>query len=104
MLGEMGPRAKSALPALVSALQDDTLRDSVVDALVKIGEGAVKALDAALDNANPQVRLGAALALGRIGPNARPAIRSLNYVSRTDKVPAVRQAAEEALAKIQGKR
>jgi len=70
-LGEVGPEAKAAVPALAEALRD------------------------------PEwvVRRQAAVALGRLGPDARPAVPALQRLTH-DANSLVRKAAVEALQKV----
>jgi HEAT repeat protein len=73
-LGEIGPGAKDAVPALAERVRDDPdarVRAVAALALGKIGppaHTAAPALGIALKNENPRVRAAAALALGAIGP------------------------------------
>jgi HEAT repeat protein len=74
-LGRLGPEAKAAVPALISALND------------------------------PAARIDAALALGEIGPAARSAIPALTSIAdeKKPKDKALKKAAADALRKIQTK-
>jgi HEAT repeat protein len=85
-LGNQGPAAASAIPALIEALPDPDLiqlRDIVcltctylaADALAHIGPPAIPALKEALTK--EAARHQAALALARMGPRARAAAESL---------------------------
>ncbi len=76
-LGKIGPDAKPALAPLLAALQDFWLRGAAAEALSRIGPEAVPPLMSALASGSPQVRLGAADALGQIGEPARPALPAL---------------------------
>jgi HEAT repeat protein len=62
----------------------------------------VPALGDALGDSEWAVRRQAAIALGHIGPDARPAIPALQKVSR-DPDPLVRKAAQQALKQIRGR-
>jgi HEAT repeat protein len=72
-LGQLGPAAKDAVPALLEALSDETVASgSAVFALQQIGEGGdlvARALTVLLrdEQAFPTLRYQAAVALGRIG-------------------------------------
>jgi HEAT repeat protein len=66
-LGRLGPAARDAVPALISTLRDDGLRDAAADSLVLIGLPAVPALLDAVQNGTSSVRWQAAEALTRIG-------------------------------------
>jgi HEAT repeat protein len=70
-VGEMGPQAGTAVPALVKALGDD----------------------------RPEVRLQAAIALGEIGPDAKSAVGAITKLL-DDPLTPVRSAATFALGKI----
>ena len=75
-LGNMGPKAKSAVPALIDALKD------------------------------PNVRTEAAIALGNIGPDAKSAVSALQDAATAKgnkKDKAFKQAVNEAVKKIQAK-
>jgi HEAT repeat protein len=74
-LGEMGPKAKAAVPDLVATLKDPNwiVREQAAVALGKIGPGAVAALPAlqkAISDSDPDVRREALAAVRRIGPKA----------------------------------
>ena len=103
-LGELGPKATSAVTALKDALKDDDadVRQSAAQALAEIGpdaKGAVAALASALRDADPGVRAAAATALGEIGPDAAGAVGSLTDAVKDPKVE-VREAAITALAEM----
>jgi HEAT repeat protein len=86
-LGEMGPGAKKAVPALVELLKSagpgvsmgDSLKENVIETLGKIGPGAKAAVPALLEVAKSNASYGriagkAVLALGQIGPDAAEAV------------------------------
>lgn len=100
-LGQIGPRAETAVPNLILAFAGgDEMYEGTVEALVKIGKPAVPALVNALSDKQPIYRLGAAVTLGRIGPDAKAAVGPLSR-QRKDPVPEVRQAVDKALRTIQ---
>jgi HEAT repeat protein len=119
-LGELGAAAKTAVPALATALADNNLnvRYCAGNALKGLGpesKGAVPALVAALKTfpgGSPElegperyyadVRSVAAEALGAIGPGAREAIPALKEAA-TDKSADVRAAATDAMKRIEAK-
>jgi len=110
-LGELGPPAKEAVPALVKVLQDQVLHDflgvrrGAAESLGKIGpeaSAAVPALIEALKDEDWTVRSAAAEALGEIGPEGWDVASALND-ARNDDNEWVREAAGRALAKVQGK-
>ncbi len=103
-LGELGPDAISAAPALVKNLGsgDEPLRREAIDALGQIGAPAVQPLAAALDSGDAKTRQGAAAALGQVGQpavEAAPALAAL--LQKESDVPA-RAAALAALPAISG--
>ena len=87
-LGEFGPVAKEAVPALVERLHEDRFheRKSIAFALAHIGPEAKEAVPALIDvlrNDNGDTRAAAAYALERIGPAAAPAVPALCQLLRT---------------------
>ena len=102
-LARMGPSSKEAVPALIEALEDRdwVVRVASITALGEIGSDArdaVPALIEALDK--DDVCTSAAIALGRIGPAAAPAVERLLQLRNT-KHGFLRWCAEEALRSIQ---
>jgi HEAT repeat protein len=104
-LGQLGPAAVAAAPALAQALSDDNghVRREAAIALGRIGPAAEAVaavpLARALEDADPTIRTVAARALGRIrAKDATPALtRHLE-----DDDDAVRQAARASLEAIRG--
>lgn len=117
-LGEMGPKAAEAVPALVELLADDAVAEDLgekiwnslslggagvgVDyearrALVKIGQPSVRPLIAALKDTRPRLRWNAALTLGEI--RDPQAVAPLAEALR-DADPMVRTWAAKALGDI----
>ncbi|HEY6554076.1 MAG TPA: HEAT repeat domain-containing protein [Vicinamibacteria bacterium] len=99
ILGEIGPAARDAAPALAQALKDGdpAVRQNAAQALGYIGPGAkvaAPALITALSDKEAPVRRSAAFALGKVGSlEAEAALKT----ARKDKVEAVRNAAKVAL-------
>lgn len=78
ILGQVGADAETAIPSLLEALKDKTLRGVAADALGGIGpkaRAAVPNLVKLLKDDDTQVRYSAAVALARIGgPGTQPAV------------------------------
>jgi HEAT repeat protein len=106
-LGDLGPAARAAVPALVAALADTDgdARRGAIAALRLIQPGApppealVRAIALDLRDPDANFRLLAARALGRIGPPAVIALPDLE-ARRADPDPDVRRAVGEAYARI----
>jgi HEAT repeat protein len=106
LLGEMGPNAAPAVPALEKALNSDLPPEVKLQVIVAIGsvgaEAAVAApaLIEALSDQNPIVRYSAAYALGSIGPEAAASVEGLEKLAASDN--AFEQlVATWALARVQ---
>ena len=106
----LGPEAAEAIPDLTEALQDTDafVRQWAATALERIAHSlgpavsiAVPGLIDLLREGDYMVREWAAHALGSIGSSAEAAIPSLTE-ALLDDVPSVRDAASDALDKIQG--
>jgi HEAT repeat protein len=100
-----GPDATAALPILRKALKedDDQGRRLAATALANIGQFALEAagdLRDALGDPDREVRLSAALALGRMGPQASKALPALVKVLDPSQPEDVRKFAAEAIANI----
>jgi len=98
-LGEAGPAARDAVPALARAAfsgQKD-LKLIASDSLVKIGAPAGAWLAAALRAREPKIRFGAARVLSGMNPPSPEAAEQL-AAALEDSDPGVRAAAAEALA------
>lgn len=109
-LGDIGPAAKDAVPALIVALKkdaDEDVRRNVATALGEIGpmaKGAVPALIIALKkDVDEEVRRNTAIALGEIGPAAKDAVPALTQALK-DEDEDLRDAAQTALKKIQAEK
>ena len=106
VLGQIGPAAKDAVPALSEALKDKEgyVRRAAVSALGRIGpaaKDAVPALMVALKHKNRRVRSYAANALGQIGPAAKAAGPALKAMSENDTNFHARTTAANALKQIE---
>jgi len=106
-LGDIGPAARAAVPALVAALADSDgdARRGAIAALRLIQPGApasealVRAIALDLRDPDANLRLIAARALGRLGPPAAIALPDLD-ARRADPDPDVRRAVGEAYTRI----
>jgi len=103
-LGDLGPAAGKAAPALVKALaeQDATLRLNAAFALGKIRASpdlAVPALSELLHDRNEEVRMYAAIALKKFGAQAAPAVPGL-ITALNDRSWQVRERAALALGAL----
>ena len=97
-LGTLGPKAKSALPALIEAAKDtgnigsvlrvdlpSSVTEAAIGAALKIdpsskqslADSAVASLIVGIQGKNMAVRQAAAYALGMLGPSAKPALPAL---------------------------
>ena len=99
-LGDLGARARSAIPALIKALDhaDDELRWRAARALgaISVTHDAAPALTARLSDPHPLVRAHAAYALGKIGKSDEAIVAAL-AAAIGDEDAAVRRAAAGAL-------
>jgi HEAT repeat protein len=95
---EAQPPLETVVPCLDDASND--VRRLAVELLLRFGPQAVPALSDALDAMQPlSVRIAAASALARLGPNAEPAIEALCRNLQTDE-SVLRWHASFALSKI----
>lgn len=106
-LGDLGPGARLALPALVGALgdADGDVRRGAIAALRLVAPNAkppevfVRAIAVDLRDPDANLRLLAARTLGRIGAPAAVVAADLDAL-RADPDPDVRRAALEALGRV----
>ena len=102
-LRDLGPDAKSALPALIKLLNvgEAESQEEVIKAITSIGgtQNATKALIVSLDSRSANVRRLAAVALGSIGARATEAVEPL-LQHQQDEDPAVRLAISDAILSI----
>ena len=108
-LGRLGSNADVAIPALVSLLGDTSpittpdyyytnVRSDASTALVQIGPAAVPAVIAALHGSpNPEIRVGAALALVDFSPKAKAALPAFGK-ALNDANDEVRRFATQGMA------
>jgi hypothetical protein len=82
------------------SVEEWTMRQTIVDALTRIGQAAVPSLVTLLDEPKAQVRAEAVLALARIGPEAQDAVPRLIELVKQDPDERVRKNAVRALGQI----
>jgi HEAT repeat protein len=105
-LGSMGPAAAHAVPALVTFLKSEkkvTRRALPAAVILKIESTNEDALDVFMEllrHERPDIRAGAAEALGTLKPTAADLIPALEKLL-DDKDPNVRAAAAKALESLQ---
>jgi len=99
-LRDMGPQAGDAIPALIQTLRDKDVSMDAASALGEIGPQAIPALVEAVDDRDAQVRRGAILALGFIGPEAKEAAPLIIQALEGDAEWLVRSGAANALGWI----
>jgi HEAT repeat protein len=106
VVGQLGPAAKKAAPALARALKDDdvAIRLSAAESLWRVtGEtkDALAVLSAALTGAEKEeMRTKAAAVLGEMGPAAKDAVGALREAAGHGDM-TVRRAAGNALRKVE---
>jgi len=106
-LAELGPEAKSAVPAVIRVLDDKSAnleRAIAVRILGRIGAGdpsTVPALCRALTDRDLDVQIMAINTLAEMGTHAKDAIPALNTLKDDEESP-LGAAAAEALKKIRG--
>ena len=105
-LGEIGPEAKEAIPALMPLLRnlDFMIRRAVAEALAEIGPGTqeLPALIRALQDKDYWVRTFIAEALGTMGADAKEAVPALIQALGDAEWSSEREAATGALKTITG--
>ena len=106
-IASLDPPVKEAVPVLVELLDsgNESTRRSAISALGRMGPTALPAVPRLVDSLqsgrDPETRVGAAEALGRIGPKCAPAaVPALARAARDDKWPKVRSTALTALGEM----
>jgi HEAT repeat protein len=108
-IGGMKTKPRSAIPSLIRALSDPRLsvREAAFQSLTQIGEPAQKSFGAAnvphlvealTNSPSSAARKFSVRTLGKIGPNAKPAIPALLSAKKTS--PELNSDIQEALAAI----
>lgn len=103
VLEVLGPGQAEAVPALISLLDDESMRASTVDALGRIGAGskaAVPRLQELLKEGTKEDRIRLLATFGHIGESAKEAGPSLQPL-RSDGDPEIRAAAVVASASVE---
>jgi HEAT repeat protein len=82
-LAELGPAGESAAPAILRLLRINLVRDrafrtACAEALIAIGPPIIPTLIPLLNDEWDEMRMAAAVLLGRLGGNARSAVPALN--------------------------
>ena len=100
-LGRLGWLARDAMPALVSALDDQEakVRETAAHAIGGMGPEALATLVMMLGHGDKYVRRNAVWALGKLGPLARPALDDL-CKSLKDNDPRTASGAAQALGNM----
>lgn len=100
-LGDLGPLAAPAVPALMSVVWTGDVRRRAIAgvALMRVGEAAVPSLIQSLTHPAAEVRGKVVHLLGKIGPAAAEACPALQKL-QNDSDPTVRAAAAAALDAI----
>ena len=104
-LGEMGKKAKTAVPSLIEAAKNTSeglmVRAKAIWSLGEIGSGAaVESLIALLrTDANKHIRILSLNALGKIGKRSELIIPSLQKMIESEELPEVRNCIPKILSK-----
>jgi HEAT repeat protein len=103
-LGEHGPAAASAIPAIYEAVSrpKDSIGNVGVNALTKIGAASTRTLVGLLSDPRPSLRYSAADAMKKLGPrSATPEVLlALGRTRREDPIATVRLGAVIALGSL----
>ena len=99
-LGDIGPPAQPAVPALFKLLDVEYERSLAHRALTRIGPRSIPHLVQALEHKEVFVRVFACSSLAVLGPDAEDAIPALQKARDKDSDERVRDAARGALARL----
>ncbi len=98
-----GPTAQVVVPKLIAVFKDDrdqSVRDKAAQVLGKIGKPAVAPLTEALNDPSPEVRRGAASALGAMGGEAKTVAPGLQAAIDAETNKTAREEESAALRRI----
>lgn len=104
VLHEMAEAGTNAIPQLKEALKNERAAYWATLVVAEMGEAAapvVPELVALLDHNDPETRMQALIALGEIGPKAKPALPKTLELLKSDPEGAVRYSAAFALAELE---
>ncbi|WP_158265519.1 HEAT repeat domain-containing protein [Blastopirellula marina] len=104
VLSEMAEQGERAIPRLRTALKNEQAAYwacLVAEAMGPKAAPLVPELTAVLSNKDPGTRMHALIALGEIGPEAKPAMDAVINALENDSVPAVKYSAAFALASME---
>jgi HEAT repeat protein len=111
ILGQIGPPAATAIPALANALDEERLRAEAGVALSRMGKVAVNSLLKKLTSADAKTRLVCINTLGQIATDGNLTAQtlagillSLRNLAIRESVPENRDALTRVINQIQGKR
>lgn len=101
-LRELGPQAAPAVQELAKLLdhRDERIRRTAGESLVRIGSKSVPLLTAALESDSRDAREIAVLALGSMGPLAKPALPALKK-RLSDSDPKVKEMAKTVVLQLE---
>ncbi|MBX7103346.1 MAG: HEAT repeat domain-containing protein [Gemmataceae bacterium] len=100
---KIGKSAGTAAPAIVAILRDRRkalLHKSAVQALAKMGPAGFAAVRPLLADADARMRLLGVQTAAELGSDAKPALTELKNLAKSDSDEAVRQAAGQAVKKV----
>jgi HEAT repeat protein len=99
--GPIGEDAISLVPDLINLLSDSDAATAASKSLVSIGKVGLPELISAMQSGTDRQRLGAIRVVGEMGRDAKTAIVPLLQLAKASRSSEIRDAAKNALAKIQ---
>jgi HEAT repeat protein/S1-C subfamily serine protease len=106
VLKPTGPEAKEVVARILEMFnvddkdKDKDLFEKAAETVGKIGKPALGQLAVALTSPNHNMRIGSAMCLGEIGPDAKSAVLTLQQYASRDPNAEVRNACNKALTRI----